>query len=185
MLIPWRPYLVSPHWAWCEQLGFSMTRIRSSRQMFHTLRRGKQNDTLHNFSSTHHVDAKKADLATTFVERCRAFSREDGKGSLAVVTPQNWLFLKRYRALRDKLLREQEWDHITRLWEKFKSTAAAGAFTALIVLTNHYPRSKHTIMVIDASEPKTALGKAMWIRNVPLREIMQTKQLTNVVSRMG
>ena len=41
----------------------------------------------------HHPEAK-ADLATAFVERCQAFTSSGG--TYALVTPQNWLFLRSY-----------------------------------------------------------------------------------------
>src|SRR5205807_5391275 len=67
------------------------------------LGRGKQEPTLQEYSEKYHSDAK-SDLATCFVERCFAFSRTGG--TAAMVTPQNWLFLGSYQALRERLLED-------------------------------------------------------------------------------
>ena len=51
---------------------------------------GKQDDRLREHCETFHGEAK-ADLATCFVERSLPACGSDG--SVALVTPQNWLFL--------------------------------------------------------------------------------------------
>ena len=58
------------------------------------LARGKQDSTLREFCEKRYSDAK-ADLATVFVERCRQLCVSGG--SVALVTPQNWLFLGSYK----------------------------------------------------------------------------------------
>lgn len=57
------------------------------------LARGKQSDLLKKFSEREFADAK-SDLATIFLERCKAFTSHNG--TCAIVTPQNWLFLVSY-----------------------------------------------------------------------------------------
>jgi hypothetical protein len=73
---------------------------------------GKQGEVLRVFIEKHHRSAK-ADLATAFVERCLAFCAEGG--TAALVTPQNWLFLGSYEAMRKKLLRETTWNVVVRI----------------------------------------------------------------------
>jgi len=144
------------------------------------LSRGSHDEMLRTFIDTH-FPASKADLATVFVERCRAFTRDDGQGSYAVVTPQNWLFLTSYRKLREKLLHEQEWDSVTRLGEGgFESHAAAGAFTVLLILTNQWPNADHLMTGIDASEPRMVAEKAMFMRDAELQVLSQEAQLGQV-----
>jgi type I restriction-modification system DNA methylase subunit len=48
-------------------------------------------------------DVAKADLATAMLERMRLLAAKGG--TVAAVTPQNWLFLGSYKALRRRLLK--------------------------------------------------------------------------------
>ena len=95
------------------------------------LARSKQSRKLKHFCERH--PAAKNDLATVFLERCLGLCTKGGIASL--VTPQNWLFLTRYRKLREKLLKNETWHLLARLGERgFESSAAAGAFVVLLAL---------------------------------------------------
>jgi type I restriction-modification system DNA methylase subunit len=61
----------------------------------------KLNDTLKQFCELHYPHSKM-DIATVFIERCRAFTASNG--TYAMVTPQNWLFLGSYKKMRTYLL---------------------------------------------------------------------------------
>ena len=76
------------------------------------LARGKQASGLLGFAESHHSDAK-GDIATVFVSRI--FGWLGIGGTQAVVTPQNWLFLKTYRKLRERLLKWKTWNLVARL----------------------------------------------------------------------
>ena len=76
------------------------------------LARGKQDTALRKFAEAHHGDAK-GDIATVFVSRIFRWLGEHG--TQALVTPQNWLFLKTYRKLRERLLKERTWNVVARL----------------------------------------------------------------------
>ena len=76
------------------------------------LARGKQGSGLREFAESHHGDAK-GDIATVFVSRIFGWLGEGG--TQAVVTPQNWLFLKSYRKLRERLLKGRRWNLVARL----------------------------------------------------------------------
>ena len=76
------------------------------------LARGKQGGGLRGFAESHHGDAK-GDMATVFVSRIFGWLGEGG--TQAVVTPQNWLFLKSYRKLRERLLEGRTWNVVARL----------------------------------------------------------------------
>ena len=76
------------------------------------LARGKQGSGLRGFAEGHHGDAK-GDIATVFVSRIFGWLGEGG--TQAVVTPQNWLFLKSYRKLRERLLKGRTWNLVARL----------------------------------------------------------------------
>ncbi|MFN9976904.1 MAG: Eco57I restriction-modification methylase domain-containing protein, partial [Phycisphaerae bacterium] len=116
------------------------------------LGRGSQGDVLKEFVEQHYPDAK-ADLATVFVQR--AFGWLGKCGTMAVVTPQNWLFLTSYRKLREKLLKERTWNVVVRMGEHaFESTAAAGAFAGMVFLSAGAPQIDHVMSGVDVSAPR-------------------------------
>ena len=146
------------------------------------LARGKQDTVLRTFIEKWH-SAAKADLATAFVERCLAFCSPGG--SVALVTPQNWLFLGSYEQLREHLLKDKTWNVVAKLGEKgFESPQAAGAFTALLILVNSTPTDAHTFIGTDASVPRVPPKKAEILRCGPLRSISQFACLQNPDARV-
>jgi hypothetical protein len=73
------------------------------------------------------------DLATAFLLRCLRFSGESGTSAL--VLPRNWMTQATYRSLRKYLLASHRVGTLARLGERaFSSSAAAGAFPALLVV---------------------------------------------------
>ena len=73
---------------------------------------GKQGMALRKFAETHYGDAK-GDIATVFLSRI--FGWLGRNGTMAVVSPQNWLFLRTYRKLRERLLQGRTWNIVARL----------------------------------------------------------------------
>jgi hypothetical protein len=122
------------------------------------LTRGKQGPVLWEYGGRVHPTAK-SDLATVFLERCLGFCRSGG--SIAIVTPQNWLFLGSYQPLRELLLREATWNLVAKLGEGgFESSQAAGAFTAMLILTAATPDSRHKLLGLDVAWPRIPSQKA-------------------------
>ncbi|MHB1047283.1 MAG: DNA methyltransferase [Thermoanaerobaculia bacterium] len=73
------------------------------------LARGKQARCLADFCARSFPDSK-TDLATVFVDRLQAVCAH--AGTIAVVTPQTWMFLSRYGRLRKRLLLEMSWSAV-------------------------------------------------------------------------
>jgi len=145
--------------------------------------RRNQADALKEFLATRYPDGK-ADTATAFLDRCRAFCASGG--TYAIVTPQNWLFLSSYMKLRERLLKEQTWHTVVRLGEGgFESSQAAGAFTALVVLTNAHPAPDHRMAGLDAAAPRAATEKAALLRTAALSLVSQAGQLRNPDARVA
>jgi len=141
------------------------------------LARGKQDQILTAFCDIHYPDSR-TDLATVFVERCRAFTMPGG--AYALVTPQNWLFLPTYERLRRQFLQQQTWNMVARLGEGgFQSSTAAGAFTALLIVTQCPPDEMHTFAGIDAAEPRTPQGKSLVLQRGPMVRVGQCEQRHN------
>lgn len=152
------------------------------------LARGKQSDTLKDFCESHYP-AGKNDLATVFLDRCLELCVAGGTSS--IVLPQNWLFLTSYRKFREKLLHHHTWHIIARLGESgFDSSAAAGAFTAMITISrgnaNHNQGrlfastgTAGLLRGVDVSEPRTAAEKAAQLLTAEVKTVEQAKQLEN------
>ncbi len=113
------------------------------------LARGRQCAVLRDFAEKHYGDAK-TDLATIFLSRIfRLLSRH---GAQALVTPQEWLFLKSYQKLRGRLLKERTWSGFARLGEgAFEN--AAGRSSALILLSAGRPNRTSLVAGLDVSAP--------------------------------
>jgi len=158
------------------------------------LARGRQDDTLRDFCEERYPEAKN-DLATVFLERCLRFCAEGGTAS--VVLPQNWLFLTTYRKLREKLLKNDTWHLIARLGEGgFDSSAAAGAFVAMVLISRSAAAHEcgalfgdagkgNLIRGVDVSEYRTADEKAACLLTAELKTVEQKKQLENPDARVA
>lgn len=158
------------------------------------LARGKQSETLKQFCEAHYPAAKN-DLATVFLERCLKLCQKGGTAS--IVLPQNWLFLTSYKKFREQLLKKDTWHLIARLGEHgFDSSAAAGAFVAMITLSRGNAKSNdgelfqnktekpEFIRGIDVSEPRTAQEKAQQLLTGEIKSVEQAKQLGNPDARI-
>ncbi len=147
------------------------------------LGRRKQDHTLATFCENSYP-LSKADLATCFLERCLTFCSPDA--SVAVVLPQNPLFLGSFKDLRTELLKTTEWNIVARLGEHgFVSTAAAGGFTALISLANRLPTQAHVCTcAVDVSAQRGELPiypaeKSELLKAKPLVTFRQVGLLNN------
>ena len=148
------------------------------------LKSGKQNDVLKKFCDEHHPDTG-ADLATAFVERCQAFSVPGC--SYAIVTPQNWLSQHYYKDMRKRILKEETWNHLSRLGARaFETINGEVVNVALLILTNQFPSSDQAITGIDVSLSKTsAYEKATLLRTAPLQIAEQSAQIRNPDARIS
>lgn len=146
------------------------------------LGRGRQDDMLREYCDRFYPESK-ADLATSFAERCLAFCSSGG--STALVTPQTWLFLGAFKHFRKRLLKENQVDWLMALGEHaFDSPQAAGAFVVMFCETRVAPTSKHTFVVKDATEPSSPEAKAESISESTLEVVTQSFQLDNPDSRL-
>ncbi|BEJ50182.1 hypothetical protein Ri1_27810 [Aeromonas dhakensis] len=146
------------------------------------LARGKQCDTLQGFCENYFPEAK-TDLATVFLERCLDFSPAGGTST--IVLPQNWLFLTSYKKFREKLLTQDTWNLVARLGEKgFESSAAAGAFVAMVTLSKGIAPQGALLRGIDVSAQKSAVEKAGELMVGLLMGVEQAKQHDNPDARI-
>lgn len=137
----------------------------------------RQASGLRDYCENYYPEAK-ADLATVFLERCLDFNPQGG--SSTIVLPQNWLFLTSYKKFREKLLAEQTWNLLARLGEKgFESSAAAGAFVALITLSKGVAPKDAFLRGVDVSSSKSAVEKSNGCINSEILSIEQSEQNKN------
>ena len=151
------------------------------------LARGKQAEKLRTFCEQHYPAAKN-DLATVFLERCLELCAEGGTASL--VLPQNWLFLGRYKKLREKLLKTEAWHLLARLGPKGFQTPMWDFNVQLLSLSRCKPADRRgglsdeaaasgTMYGLDVSKPRTAGEKATRLPVAELRGVDQARQLEN------
>jgi hypothetical protein len=146
------------------------------------LGRGNQDPVLSQYCTEFHSDAK-ADLATCFVDRCLHFCRAGG--SVALVTPQNWLFLTSYRKLRERLLANCQWDFVLRLGSRaFEMVSGEVVNVSVLGLTHKRSRADHQFVCLDVSEAANAAEKAAQIRASEYALVSQTEQLRNPDARI-
>ena len=145
------------------------------------LARGKQSGPLRTLGDTR-LRAGKGDLATMFVERSLGWL--GGSGAIAVVVPQNWLFLTSYRKLRENLLRERRWRLVARLGTKAFETPMWDFNIVLAVLSVETPETDWRMAGLDVSSqpgepPIRASEKATLLTTKPPVPALQSLQLQN------
>ncbi len=140
------------------------------------LARGKQAPRLREFAERHFPDEKQ-DLATVFFRRCFAFL--DG-GTVAAVTPQNWLFLKSYKNLRQALLVEDTLECVVRLGPSaFEAISGEVVNVALPIITDMAPVTEHLFSGLDLSSAKPVSRKKSGSKSAPFAALSQARQLRN------
>lgn len=136
----------------------------------------KQDDVLKDYCERVHPQAK-ADLATCFVERCIEFCA--GGGSTSLVTPQNWLFLGTYEALREHVLRSSNWCLVARLGPKGFQTPMWDFNIVLLTFTRRQPTASDLFAGIDVAECTTPSDKSLALAEESLQTANQLQQLKN------
>jgi hypothetical protein len=123
------------------------------------LGRAKQDEHLKSYLDTQYV-LGKSDLATAFVLRCLEFCSQGG--SIALVTPQNWLFLTTYQDLRETLLDRRQWDFVARLGPgAFETISGEIVNVALLGLTASLSSEDHLMGGLDVSGEKQPRAKSL------------------------
>lgn len=146
------------------------------------LTRSKQSDPLIQFCNAAYPNGK-ADLAAAFLERCRAFAF--GGGATAIVTPQNWLSLTTYMAIRKILLAECTWQIVVWLGAgAFESVSGEVVQPTLLIITNTAPPGAHKVAMADASGSLSCSAKQAFLRRDAIVWVDQRSQLSNPDSRV-
>jgi len=146
------------------------------------LGRGKQDDTLMDYCERIYPEGK-ADLATCFVDRCVGFC--SGNGVAALVTPQIWLFLEGYKALRIKLLDSTSWLSVVRLGPgAFETISGEVVNAALFLIEQKRPSSNRKIASFDVSDLASVSAKASSLTSYSPYSVKQSDQRRNPDARV-
>ena len=146
------------------------------------LGRGKQDSLLQEYCDNVHKDAK-ADLSTCFIERCLGFCA--AKGTIVIVSPQNWFFLGTYKKFRSQLFINAKWNLAIKLGPAaFQNMNFWAAKTGLCALTRMPPESDALIIGFDASETRDPTAKgSLLLCSVP-STVLQGGQFRNPDARL-
>lgn len=146
------------------------------------LQRKKQGTVLRNYGDAQAGDAR-ADLATMCVVRALAMIANGA--TVALVTPQNWLYLKSFEDLRRRLLRDVRWDFLAVLGlDAFGSIASGFVDVFLGVWTSALPPELHPIRTVDVSSASTIPEKRHELVTLELRDADQGRQSQNPMARV-
>jgi hypothetical protein len=141
------------------------------------LTRGKQDKALKEHCDRFHREAR-ADLSTCFVERCLGFCINDG--TAALVTPQNWLFLRAYKKCRLNLLKTKTWYFLARLgFAAFQIMDWWAFSTCLVLLGNARPAADSVLRGVDADGKKDIKEKCKLLIETGIKVILQQTLLRN------
>ncbi|MBV9860246.1 MAG: SAM-dependent DNA methyltransferase [Alphaproteobacteria bacterium] len=125
----------------------------------------------------------RADLATGFLSRMLKLSVSSG--TVASVSPQNWLHIGTYRELRQELLSALTFDIYASLGMKAFAYAGTWDFNiALIALSTAPPNSTTALLGLDAAAAKDAAAKSQAAREAPVTQPVQFQQFRNPEARI-
>ncbi len=147
------------------------------------LKGGSQAQTMKEFCERVYPNGK-TDLATCFVERALEFC--SAGGSVALVTPQSWLFMNTYRALRLRLLKEARWCSLARLGPRaFETIGGEVVSVALVTLAAQKPSDGTRFLGLDAGERLNPARKAESLRHDVPTVFSQAIQAENPDTRIA
>ncbi len=146
------------------------------------LARGKHSESLKNFITLHHDDARQ-DLATAFLDRSLKFALRGG--TLGIVCPQNWLSLPAYSALRNRLLKFRRFEILAKLGPgAFETISGEVVNVALVGITSATTPSEHRYGGVDASGVGGIPQKAEALANDEWRTVAQKDALSGPDARI-
>ena len=138
------------------------------------LGRGRQEEALKTYLMER-FDAAKADLATAMLTRMRAQAAQGG--TVAAVTPQNWLFLGSYQMLRKAMLKEASLAVIGALGPRcFETISGEVVNAALVVITEIRPTANTRFAGLDCNDGADPSAKARTLLSGEIAKPLQQAQ---------
>lgn len=141
------------------------------------LGRPDQSDELKEYCDRYYAVAK-SDLATCFLDRCRAFCVK--AGTVSIVITQSWLSQPRYKNFRKAILESSRLDLLAKLGPRaFETISGEQVNVCLLVETKIRPNPDHRFTGVDATSFKTAGEKRVALLSDALVKVDQRRQLDN------
>lgn len=141
------------------------------------LGRNNQNPSLVDFISRRYVSAK-ADLATVMM--LRILKMANTSGSICLVTPQNWLYLKRFESLRRDIISNNTINIIGALGPRaFETISGEVVNTLLTVITSGKTCDRNLFAGIDANNAANPNGKIAVLNDGHINIFNDIDQLEN------
>jgi hypothetical protein len=138
---------------------------------------GKFSEKLKVFVETYFYDSRH-DLASCFIERCNGLVSQGGRS--LIVSPQNWIFLKRYSDFRKKLLSQFKWSLICKLGAgAFDGISGEVVQVSLTLFQKTKPTNDFIAQSLEAEKHKKIVGKINHLKNCSFQNFDQRKQLQN------
>lgn len=146
------------------------------------LKRASMSADLQDYLDLQHSPTR-ADIATAFIERCTSFVGE--RGTVATVSPQNWLMLASFKQFRASLLTERRVDVIARLGAgAFRQITGEVVKVCLSVISGGRAEPRQRIAGVLAHRDSGVEAKAATLANGRLARPLQVDQLRNPDSRI-
>lgn len=141
------------------------------------LGQNRHSEILSNYCKSNYLYAK-ADIATVFI--MRIFKMLSQGQSLAIVSPQNWLYQSAYKKFRSNLLLNGSWNILVRMGGgAFSQISGEVVKAILITLTNSKVNEKHQFTSFDVSAYLNSISKADAIKTSGVYLVKQLDQLLN------
>jgi hypothetical protein len=142
----------------------------------------KQGSVLLSFCEEHYNEARH-DIATVFVDRC--FASTCAKGTVALVTTQNWRLIGSYKIFRERLLRTKIWKLVSALGVgAFETISGEVVNVGLFFFANELPSSDQYFSAIDVCHEDSPAQKASGLISIPPTLLSQAAQFKNPDSRV-
>lgn len=146
------------------------------------LGKAKMDNILSNYVEKHYKKSK-SDLATVFIERLNKTSTNHG--TICTVIPQNWLYLKSYKALRQSLLIKCRWDFLALLGPGAFSQISGEVVKVLLFSISNYKVKNNTFCGIDISSSLSVEEKEENLRLSQITLSNQIEQFENPDARIS
>lgn len=144
------------------------------------LGRGKQNEVMMDYLEECFTDEKEC-LSSAFVHR--GLSLCANGGTTALVTPQSWLFQSKYTKMREKALKERQWNTVARLGPRaFETITGEVVNVALVAISAVKPNEATSFAGLDVSDASAPLEKSNRLVDcgrTPIHVVSQSAQLRN------
>ncbi|MDC3332016.1 BREX-1 system adenine-specific DNA-methyltransferase PglX [Ilumatobacter sp.] len=126
--------------------------------------------------------SSKADLATVFIERALSLVRH--AGCVALVTPQNWLFLRSYKQVRQRVLGKESLNVVAGLGPGAFATISGEVVQAVLVVISRRVAGERDVALIDVRDSASPDSKAAALATSDVERVSQQRIAENPDQRI-